>query len=336
MCKNNNSWFKNITGGRVMTFLVGILILTQIVLIVDVIFIVNRESNYKPIQTDIINFSLQTDIVNDSIVSNASNDFEMLPEAIEKAAVIAAKRVVNDELKKAINTAVENNVIESKKNSESGFSAIMLAMITLCVTLAVVIPYVIGKAITQNDIRNVVHEHNKQFDNRIDEAVKKLEWSEAHFSRMTAYFLLNKNENNPDWVIGWASKSLIRYLNQDSPQPWTDNFCRNCLKYISEGIGEFGKISNIDDNRKIRAIKDAYDAVCMMVAKSNIFKSDIKDRKQIIDGIKIMFNSLVADNKHNKKEIAEQIAMASKYKLYMGNKATTSDFEDKFLTDMNA
>ena len=266
------SMLKSVTGGRVMTFCVCLLVLVQIAFIVNIMVIVN-----KGYGSEITNVDRQID---------------------------------------------------------SG-SDILLSLITFCVTMAVVIPYVIGKSITQTDIRNVVLEHNKQYDNKIDETVKSLEWSEAHLSRMIAYFLLDKREIRPEWAIGWASKSLIRYLKQDAPKPWTADFCDECVRYISEGIALLNNETSgkTDDKPGVRAIKDAYDA-WSMVSCSKIYKADFDVRNSLKEGIREMWKSLVLDGKYTEKSLVNEIAQASKYKLYLGSSATERDFVEKFRSDI--
>lgn len=340
MCKKC-SWLKIVSGSSLMNFFVALLIFSQLYLIIDVICIVNKENKSSIIHKEVVEPIRKNDAVKENTVAHfeitdtSQSLSEINSAEIERISVNIVKNTVDSVVEKAINSAVKGNAIVSKESNDNAFTSIMLALITLCVTLAVVIPYVIGKAITQDEIRNEVQKHNKQFDKRIDEAVKKLEWSEAHTSRMIAYLLLNKQKSHPDWAIGWASKSLIRYLKQEKPEPWTTDFCAECVNFIIDGLNMLNDNDNIDidEKHKIRAIKDAYDAWCL-ISKSKILKLEIDVIKSIKAGIASMYKSLIDENKYTHNDIIREIAKASKFKLYMGDNATEDDFEKKFYSDI--
>lgn len=121
--------------------------------------------------------------------------------------------------------------LESQIMKSNDYFTVILSLITLCATLAVVIPYIVGKSVSKNYIDEKVDLAIKQNDKQIEkvrdriddvfidikqsrqnaedaykesrekmekqyeQSMKAMSWAEAHLSRMTAYLLAFKNGN---------------------------------------------------------------------------------------------------------------------------------------------
>ena len=63
-------------------------------------------------------------------------------------------------------------------------------------------------------------------------------------------------------------------------------------------------------------------------------QADFDVRNSLKEGIREMWKSLVSDGKYTEKSLVNEIALASKYKLYLGSSATERDFVEKFRSDI--
>lgn len=191
-------------------------------------------------------------------------------------------------------------LLESKQIESNDYLAIILTLITLCVSLSAAIPYIVGKSVTSNQVKDTVEElYRKQKDDndkKTKKTLDKLEAAEAHLSRMVAYNLMyavrDKDfkkavsvvkgydpKHHPFWALGWASKALIRYVKvaqSESVNTFaTERFCLNCIKYIKDASAAIEDISNVAlatlasgqsplalcDGKVLRAYVDLFDAL---------------------------------------------------------------------------
>lgn len=185
-----------------------------------------------------------------------------------------------ENLKTLMSTAVER----SRVNVEGvNFVTIILTLLTICLTLSVVIPYIVGEAITKAKIRETAQElymsDMMDQNGKYATSIRKLELSEAHSCRMIAYLLQKVTPENPYdaiWSAGWAAKALTRYLRNissgDCGKRYKDypTFINDSLKSITVAINAFNaKISERKDGpyddslfvcykRTLVSIADAY------------------------------------------------------------------------------
>lgn len=190
---------------------------------------------------------------------------------------------------KDIKELLDSTVMEQSTIMDSNnYLALILTLITLCVSLSVVIPYIVGRSISAQMIKDTVDElYTKDKQNselKYQKYVDKLLVAEGHLSRMVSYVLLNSSRDkyqselnnakydgssHPYWAIGWASKSLIRYLkcfsgNMDKHK---NKFVDDCVRYIvdannamnSQGLSR--KSSNEAKEKMIRAYVDITDVI---------------------------------------------------------------------------
>lgn len=189
------------------------------------------------------------------------------------------------------------SLLEFKQIESNDYLAIILTLITLCVSLSAAIPYIVGKSVTSNQVKDTVEElYRKQKDDsekEMKKALDKLEAAEAHLSRMVAYDLMYSikdvnfknpspvvNDYNPAhhpfWALGWASKALIRYVKiaqSESVNTFAiEKFCSNCIKYIKDAAKLIEYIvsmtasqdtspADLCDGKVLRAYVDLFDAL---------------------------------------------------------------------------
>lgn len=244
-------------------------------------------------------------------------------------------------------STTENAIVDQTGIMDSNnYLSILLTLITLCVTLAVVIPYIVGRTFAENEVKRTVDrlfevEHNA-VELKYKGAIESLTWAEAHLSRMTAYFLQDKKEEDkhPYWTIGWASKSLIRYFKCDGGRHGMGNFCKDNVKYILEAgevIREKG-ILPVDDDTKalvLRCFVDLYDAMRFYDVKKYKVNS-IKDNETQLTKLLVHLYSWLWVNFHgDESALAKAVAAKSKYKEYLSasdftNEVTRDDFLRSF------
>lgn len=197
--------------------------------------------------------------------------------------------MVSDSLQTAA-PIVEEKVVHQNAIADSSptIISIILTLITLCVTLSIVIPYIQGKTMTEGTIRGVASEFYRDAFAAIERnhqaVVEDSIWEDAHHSRMIAYLLLkSKDVNDKLWSIGWASKSLLRYLKltQWYPDRYSNNafhvndFIKKCVDYLNEA-DEVLKNTDIKDKKKetLRAFSDLSLATFLARGKDYFFDLD--------------------------------------------------------------
>lgn len=207
-----------------------------------------------------------------------------------------------------------------------------------------------GKSILEKDIKDAVEEIHESETVKYQKLVDQLERSEAHLSRMTAYNLLTEykldlNKCNacgkrvelnlclhPYWVIGWASKAIIRYLKCTSKGFATDQFIEDCVEYISEAA-KLMTDTTMDDEKGVivRAFTDLFDA--MQMGKNK----ELKEFKHELDTILYeLWNILTKCGCYNKQGydveyvIFTKVKSKSKYTGYLGYESTEEDFHRVF------
>lgn len=221
-----------------MTNAVTALVSSMIVLVVAVIFWVCNDSRVNKEYHEEISTKL------DKIQGIALNAQDILKQSSDSLKIEAFEEILEAKIDAVI---IEEN---SSAIDSNNYMALILTLVTLCVSLSAVIPYIVGKSISKFEIKNVVEDlyakdkHDVSVKYR--ESVNMLLASEAHLSRMTAYELLTfyrlQNQTfclsnldlrkHPVWVIGWASKALFRYVVIGNLS--YKDFCKDLCKYIQE------------------------------------------------------------------------------------------------------
>lgn len=178
----------------------------------------------------------------------------------------------------------------------NNYLAIILTLITLCVSLSVVIPYIVGKSVTTSEIRDVVDKYYQRDKANVDQKfrnhVEQLLLAEGHLSRMVSYNLLNSSreqfpedlkakydgKSHPFWALGWASKLLIRYVvcYKDNSNSYNEQFIADCVSYIADSTeaivgAQIPTNPAIDFKGKmLRALVDLLDVIGFCRAQKNV------------------------------------------------------------------
>lgn len=155
-------------------------------------------------------------------------------------------------------------------------------IITFTLTMAALIPYLISRTIAKSEIDNMVDEKvGKLFNQKIAEleqanntSLYNLTKQSAHSARITADML---KKGNTGWAIGWASQSLIRYM-QINYNP-ASGFYGDCMKIISECLNKTPSSDDAnkgEDNKLDRAYTDLLDMYLFyhQHSKTNFMQED--------------------------------------------------------------
>lgn len=255
---------------------------------------------------------------------------------------ILTAKDIKDLLDQRIET--EASIIDS-----NNYLAIILTLITLCVSLSVVIPYIVGKAVSAKDIKDTVEElyMKNEFDMAVQDKknLQLLLASEAHLSRMVSYGLLssarftysslNKPEyevtNNPVWAMGWAAKSLIRYITSCPVENYQSHlvFAKNLIAYINDAYEAL--ISTQGHNFQWKGNAPAQRALLDMLnalAYQETLKTQLLDGHQIksLSNISKDLYSRMEDNNFNFGNLSEMAYKKSHYDIYLHNQGDLVSF----------
>lgn len=197
--------------------------------------------------------------------------------------VYQGKYLTGKDIKDLLDHRIETEATIVDSNN---YLAIILTLITLCVSLSVVIPYIVGKSVISKDVKDVVEElyQKDRYNAELKEKnnIKMLLASEAHLSRMVSYSLLNnsrftypilqtdtyKVDYHPVWAMGWAAKSLIRYITSVTNENAKSYavFADNLVQYIKDAYAALTSDAGMDlcliDNKPAnRALYDLLNAI---------------------------------------------------------------------------
>lgn len=320
----------------------GFLIFAMIAVVVVVVIFSYR--NYSAISV----FTASTDLAVEKlemIISNKDNIQDNTQLALEQ-----------------IKEILDANVPEQKAIIDTNnYVAIILTLITVCLTLSTIIPYIVGKSVgksyvneavesaykdvkenteaTRKEVKEKVESmymsNKKDVEQKYDKAMNNLQWAEAHLSRMTAYMLAPpvESKENPFWAIGWASKSLIRYITlyseEGAKRAHIEKFCKDCMEYIdrsAEKIKSTCTRPTCDkDGIILRAFTDMFD---VLVLYENNSKYPIKAIKENIDTFNCHLSDLyvtLIGCYPNEDEIQSEMAKKTKFTEFLPGR-TKDDF----------
>lgn len=248
-----------------------------------------------------------------------------------------------------VKTLLTDKLVDQSTIIDSNnYLAIILTLITLCVSLSVVIPYIVGKSISEKDIKDVVEE--LYMKNKADESVKykmnvnMLLASEAHFSRMTAYQLLCSSTQkyselnvpeyqgnvNPIWSAGWAAKSLIRYITANNPS--YKKLCAESVKYVIDAINALQPIDSyielIRENKGVaeRAFIDLFNA---LVYKETLGSTILGSTDELKAALNKLYQILKKVNSTILQDIKTESLKKSHRELYLDSTDLVEDFAIK-------
>lgn len=257
-----------------LNFLVGVIAIAQFILIILVIIIVSSNHNKHVSFVKEYNDKESLFYTNQSEIDSLQNQSTIYSDYFSKA----SEKMVG---------------FEAQIMKSNDFFTILLSLITLCATLAVVIPYIVGRAVSRNLIikqEQKIKELEEQKENEYDvitkqgeQTLSKLRMAEAHLSRMTSYLLINPYREKSDdeklvdrmWAIGWAAKSLIRYFDEYKVKSLDKSKYYNIEKFIEYSSSyivqsgavlssyEYNPSGDTEDikGKVLRAFIDLFDAI---------------------------------------------------------------------------
>lgn len=241
---------------------------------------------------------------------------------------------------KQIKEILDTKIPEQKAIIDTNnYVAIILTLITVCLTLSTIIPYIVGKSVGKNYVKDAVnslYQSNKEdVEKKYDKVMSNIQWAEAHLSRMTSYMLTPslKAKENPYWAIGWASKSLIRYITlyseEGAKRAHIEKFCEYCITYINESAEDIryatSKPTCDDRGIIIRAFTDMFDVLVLYEKKSKYPIKVIKENIDIFNSNLSALYEILIRCYPNENEIQSEMAKKTKFTEFLPGR-TKDDF----------
>ena len=130
--------------------------------------------------------------------------------------------------------------------------ALILSALTVLVTGSFIMP----KLILENEVKVAVNQYSQEIlekkaeeciDGKINEVKNEIKKTDAHLSRMIAFDLVDEY---PIWSIGWAFRSLKRYVKLDSKKVALVEYT-DFVRFINEGIITKAKEKIIDKTENL-------------------------------------------------------------------------------------
>lgn len=130
--------------------------------------------------------------------------------------------------------------------------ALILSALTVLVTGSFIMP----KLILENEVKVAVNQYSQDMlekkakeciDGKINEVKNEIKKTDAHLSRMIAFDLVGEY---PIWSIGWAFRSLKRYVKLDSKKVALVEYT-DFVRFINEGIITKAKEKIIDKTENL-------------------------------------------------------------------------------------
>lgn len=178
----------------------------------------------------------------------------------------------------------------------------------------------------------------KKLEESKSETIDRLLWSEAHLSRMVSY-LLNMKEGILEedkaetsiWAIGWASKSLLRYLkfDEDDKKYYDRNkFMRQCLDYINQAAKHISEIEIEDNNERkddiLGKIRRAFvDCLDTLLRGNASLPLDIDNMFQTL---RELFNKIYSLDGNSADQLRDAIVNKSKIRKEEKKNLSDADF----------
>ena len=148
-------------------------------------------------------------------------------------------------------TFVNNDTVNNVSVNKIDF-ALVLSALTVLVTGSFIMP----KLILENEVKVAVNQYSQEIlekkaeeciDGKINEVKNEIKKTDAHLSRMIAFDLVGEY---PIWSIGWAFRSLKRYVKLDSKKVALVEYT-DFVRFINEGIITKAKEKIIDKTENL-------------------------------------------------------------------------------------
>lgn len=139
------------------------------------------------------------------------------------------------------NITVNNNTVNNDTVNNDTVNKIDFALILSALTVLVTGSFIMPKLILENEVKVAVNQYSQEIlekkaeeciDGKINEVKNEIKKTDAHLSRMIAFDLVGEY---PIWSIGWAFRSLKRYVKLDSKKVALVEYT-DFVRFINEGI----------------------------------------------------------------------------------------------------
>lgn len=205
-----------------------------------------------------------------------------------------------------------------KITSDSDTNSLMVACITLCVTLATIIPYILGKSTIKNEVDEVMDRKFNEISN-LQEYNRLAHKDMAHGQRMHASMLLEMarpiNQNNEAisdeskqnvfknaaWAVGWAAKACYSYILIKDTYRRADKYIEQCCNLVSESYELLSRIKVKGNNLNVNHFSDAIVSLVGLIAVKQVSRVSLsRENDSEIEMItQKMYNQYTSIQKEN-------------------------------------
>ncbi len=219
----------------------------------------------------------------------------------------------------ALVVGVISKTIDIQSEETSAFT-----IMSFTLALAGLIPYLISRTIAKSEIDKIVDEKVgalfnqkiKELEDRNNTSLYNLTKQSGHSARIIAKFLMDSpNKEDHPWAVGWASQSLIRYMQINyTPE---SRFYQDCLDIIVPCLEESDTedaISPIaeDDSRIEQKQRTNIDLLDMFLlyhysAKGNFLQRDPDTYNKIRQRVEVYCKGLELEVLFDKSKFYEYI-----------------------------
>lgn len=210
---------------------------------------------------------------------------------------------------------------------ETSFNLILTSLAIMFAS-SIIFPKVMLKQEVENavkqEIENIIKKELKaELENDLNKEIWK---TDAHLSRMVAFFLAHKNDKEyPIWAIGWCFRSLKRYQKLEIYDIIKYNDFLGNIKYILwKALKAFASSvckSILPDDDKEKYLNTFADAVCEEIIKQNFDSNEdefgimLRAIKDVIDFDFYIF--LQNKNRDNEKLLEDYMSISSEIAVFI-------------------
>lgn len=348
-----------------MSNAVTALVISMIILVVAVVFWVNQDRELNNQYHDAVIARLDTILTNTKAFETRIKDLTdssvikglTAPSGIKDPTVSSRIKGLTDSLRldaieELVKTKIATQVIAENHTAmdSNNYMALILTLVTLCVSLSAVIPYIVGKSISKYEIKDVVEDlyvkDKQDVNQKYRTNVNMLLASEAHFSRMMAYQLVTMlkirntddeedpkiGKMNPIWAIGWASKALIRYITSCNSENYDShkNFAADLLTYIQSSVEAINGVSEYQNDEIGKVAKRSFIDLLNVIVYYKVLYTKLfnHEQKRALEGYLETLYGKVKGMFSDKDILKAEALKKSHYQIYLDVKEDQDRFEE--------
>lgn len=328
-----------------MSNAVTALVISMIILVVAVVFWVNQDRELNNQYHDTVIARLDTILTNTKAFETRIKDLtdssgiKGLTDSSRIKCITDSLRL--DAIEELVKTKIATPVIAANHTvmDSNNYMALILTLVTLCVSLSAVIPYIVGKSISKYEIKDVVEDlyvkDKQDVNQKYRTNVNMLLASEAHFSRMMAYELVTMlkinykdtdeadkiGKTNPIWAIGWASKALIRYITSCNSENYDShkNFAADLLTYIKSSVEAINEVNEYQNDEIGKVAKRTFIDLLNVIVYYKVLYTKLFDyeQKRALEGYLETLYGKVKGMFSDKNILKAEALKKSHYQIYL-------------------